>query len=156
GIDQAPGEEGQLLVTFQVIIADEISGKTGRGATPTSVYYGKGHTISEAIRNASRQVPRLTSTAHTRLIVISESIARKGIAEIMDFLDRDSDIRLSSDVVIAKEDLTAEEVTASLTPIGKIMAYSLSEKVEFASSQLGENYPMVIDDIMRDLLIPGG
>ncbi|MGG4554196.1 Ger(x)C family spore germination protein [Paenibacillus humicus] len=156
GIDHAPGEEGLLMVTFQVIIADEISGKTGRGATPTSVYYGKGHTISEAIRNASRQVPRLTSTAHTRLIVISESIARKGIAEIMDFLDRDSDIRLSSDVVIAKEDLTAEEVTASLTPIGKIMAYSLSEKVEFASSQLGENYPMVIDDIMRDLLIPGG
>ncbi|GAA0136461.1 Ger(x)C family spore germination protein [Paenibacillus sp. YSY-4.3] len=156
GIDQAPEDENQLLVTFQVIIADEISGKTGRGATPTSVYFGKGHTISEAIRNASRQVPRLTSTAHTRLITISESIARKGIAEIMDFLDRDSDIRLTADVVIAREDITAEDVTASLTPIGKIMSYSLSEKIELTSDQLGGNYPMVIDDIMRDLLTPGG
>ncbi|WP_019635507.1 Ger(x)C family spore germination protein [Paenibacillus fonticola] len=156
GIDQAPEDERKLLVTFQVIIADEITGKTGRGATPTSTYSGTGYTISEAIRNASRQVPRLTSTAHARFIAISESVARKGITEVMDFLDRDSDIRLTSDVVIVKQEISAEAVTASLTPIGKITAYSLSQKAEFASKEHGENYTMEIDDIIRDLLTPGG
>lgn len=156
GIDHAPEEEGQYLVSFQVIIADEISGKTGRGATPTSIYSGTGHTISEAIRNASRKVPRLISTAHARLIIISESVARQGISEIMDFLDRDSDIRLTADVVITKGDIRAVDVAASLTPIGKITAYSISQKAELTAQQSGTSFLIQIDDILRDLLIPGG
>ncbi|WP_234404836.1 Ger(x)C family spore germination protein [Paenibacillus bouchesdurhonensis] len=156
GIDHTPEAEDQFMISFQVVIADEISGKTGRGATPTSIYNGTGRTISGAIRNVSRKVPRLTSTAHARLIVISEAVARRGIAEIMDFLDRDSDIRLTADVVIAKGDVRAKDVVATLMPIGKISAYSLSQKVELASGQLGANYQMEIDDILRDLLTPGG
>lgn len=156
GIDHAPEAEGQYLVSFQVIIADEISGKTGRGATPTSIYSGTGHTISEAIRNASRKVPRLISTAHARLIIISESVARQGISEIMDFLDRDSDIRLTADVLITKGDIRAADVAASLTPIGKITAYSISQKAELTAQQSGTSFLIQIDDILRDLLIPGG
>ncbi|MFD3259261.1 Ger(x)C family spore germination protein [Paenibacillus lentus] len=156
GIDHAPEAEGQYLVSFQVIIADEISGKTGRGATPTSIYSGTGHTISEAIRSASRKVPRLISTAHARLIIISESVARQGISEIMDFLDRDSDIRLTADVLITKGDIRAADVAASLTPIGKITAYSISQKAELTAQQSGTSFLIQIDDILRDLLIPGG
>lgn len=156
GVDFDPEAEKQYLVSFQVIIADEILGKASRGATPTSLHSGKGNTISEAIRDASRTLPRLISTAHTRLIIISEAVARRGISEVMDFLDRDSDIRLSANVIITRGDIRAADIAASLTPIGKINAFTISEKVAMTAQQSGTSLMIQIDDILRDLLTPGG
>lgn len=156
GIDYDPEAEKKYQVSFQVILADEILGKTSRGATPTSLHSGTGNTISEAIRDASHTLPRLISTAHARLMVISEDVARKGISEVMDFLDRDSDIRLSANVVITRGDIRAADIAAALTPIGKINAFSVSEKIAMTAQQSGTNLMIQIDDILRDLLTTGG
>ncbi|MBA9084758.1 spore germination protein KC [Fontibacillus solani] len=155
GIDLAEGEE-KYLVSLQIIIADEISGKIGRGATPTSVYQARGKTIIDAIRNTSRKVPRLVSPAQARMIVMSEDVAREGVAGIVDFLDRDSDIRLTAKVYIAKKGVSAADIVSALTPIGKITGYALAQKTDMISQELGENYSVEVDDVIRGLLIPEG
>lgn len=152
-IDRGPGNNN-YEVSFQVIIADEISGKIGRGGTPTTVYSAEGRSIIEAIRKASIQVPRLMSTAHVRIVVISEELAREGISDILDFLDRDSDIRLTAKVFVAKKGIRALDVIAGLSPMGKITAYTLAQKAEISSREFGANYPVEVDDLIRDVLVP--
>ncbi|RCX19192.1 spore germination protein KC [Fontibacillus phaseoli] len=153
GIDHS---DGGYEVSLQVIIADEISGKTGRGGTPTSVYHASGRSVVEAMRNVSREVPRLISTGQTRLIVISEEIAREGISGLVDFLDRDSDLRLSTKLYIAREGIKASDIVSALTPLGKITAYALVQKTDLAADELGANFAVEIDDVLRGLLSPGG
>ncbi|WP_068783901.1 Ger(x)C family spore germination protein [Paenibacillus phocaensis] len=153
GIDLAPDKK-EYLVSFQVINADEISGKTGSGGTPTVVYTTQGRSIMEAVRKASLLVPRLMSTAHARIVVISEELARQGISDIVDFLDRDSDIRLTAKIYVAKEGTNARDILSGLSPMGKITAYSLAQKTEMTSEEYGVNYPVEVDDLIRDILAP--
>lgn len=153
GIDLAPGKK-DYRVSFQVIIADEISGKNGRGATPTMVYSAQGRSIMEAIRKASLSVPRLMSTAHVRIVVISEELARQGISDIIDFLDRDSDIRLTAKIYVAKNGIQAQDILAGLSAMGKISAYTLDQKTEMTAQEFGANYPVEVDDLIRDILVP--
>lgn len=153
GFDAAPGG---YRVTMQIIIADEISGKKSRGGTPVSVYQATGRSVVEAIRNVSRKVPRLISTAQTRLVVISEELARGGISDIVDFLDRDSELRLSTKMYIAPKHVQARDIVSALTPLGKIPAYALAQKTDLTAGELGANFPIEIDDVIRELLVPGG
>lgn len=153
GVDLAPGNK-EYLVSFQVIIADEISGKSGRGATPTMVYSARGRSIMEAVRKASTLVPRLMSTAHARIVVISEELARQGISDIVDFLDRDSDIRLTAKIYVAKSGVRAHDILSGLSAMGKISAYTLAQKTEMTAQELGANYLIEIDDVIRDMTLP--
>lgn len=155
GIDLVEGKE-KYKVSLQIIIADEISGKNSRGATSTSVYQGTGQTVVDAIRNTSRKVPRLVSTAHARLIVMSEEVARDGISGIADYLDRDSDIRLTAKVYVVKSGVKASDIVSYVTPIGKITGFALAQKTEMTATELGENYSVEVDDAIRDLLVHGG
>lgn len=129
GIDRGPGNK-DYLVSFQVIIADEISGKIGRGGTPTTVYTAEGRSIMEAVRKASLQVPRLMSTAHVRIVVISEELARQGISDILDFLDRDSDIRLTAKIFIAKKASERSTLLPGCPPWGKSPRIRLLKKLK--------------------------
>ncbi|MNW51882.1 Spore germination protein B3 precursor [compost metagenome] len=153
GVDLAPGKK-DYFVSFQVIIADEISGKTGRGGTPTMVYSAQGRSIMEATRKVSMLVPRQVSTAHTRIIVISEELARQGISDIVDFLDRDSDIRLTAKIYVAKKEARARDILSGLSAMGKISAYTLAQKTDISSQEYSSHYPIEIDDVIRDILVP--
>ncbi|MCK8488172.1 Ger(x)C family spore germination protein [Paenibacillus sp. MBLB2552] len=153
GIDLSPDKK-EYRVSYQVIIADEISGKTGRGGTPTMVYSAQGRSIMEATRKVSMLVPRLVSTAHARIVVISEELARQGISDIVDFLDRDSDIRLTAKIFVAKNGARAHDILSGLSAMGKITAYTLAQKTEMTSKEYGANYPVEIDDVIRDILVP--
>lgn len=154
GIDLVEGEE-KYMVSLQIIIADEISGKKSRGATSTSVYQSTGKTVVDAIRNTSRKVPRLVSTAQAKLIVMSEEVARDGISGIADYLDRDSDIRLTAQIYVVKSGVKASDIVSFMTPMGMIPGYALAQKAEMAASELGGNYSVEVDDVVRDLLVHG-
>ncbi|MBP2001882.1 spore germination protein KC [Paenibacillus shirakamiensis] len=154
-MDIIPGKEERIKATLQVIVADEISGKTSRGGTPVSVYEGEGKTIFEAVRNTSRKVPRYLSLGHISAIVISEDLARHGIRDLLDFLERDAQVRSTSLVFIARGQ-QASDVMSVLTPLGKIPSGDLFQKADAASKLLGYNYRVQIDDIIRGMQASGG
>ncbi|AWB46329.1 Ger(x)C family spore germination protein [Paenibacillus sp. CAA11] len=155
GIDLDPQDDRRVLASLQVIIPSEISGKYSRGSAPVVLFTGKGENLDEAIREVSRKVPRIPSLAHIRTIVISEELARKGIRDLMDYLDRDPEIRMNSRVFIAHEQ-RAEEVMGLLTAVGKIPANDLFEKSDTTSLLYGTNYRIEIDDLIRALQRKGG
>ncbi len=127
-IDRGPTDEEKYVLSFQVIIADEISGENARGASPVVVYKGSGRTMFEALANASRQTARFLSLGHIRVIIISEKFAREGIKDMMDVFERESETRLSSYIFISKGQPAIESLT-TMTAFGKIPANDLVEKL---------------------------
>lgn len=154
-IDRGPTEAEKYILSFQIIIADEISGENARGTSPVVVYKGSGRTMFEALANASRQTARFLSLGHIRVIVISEKFAREGIKDIMDVLERESETRLTSLLFISKGQPASDSMT-TMTVFGRIPANDLVEKLETTSKQFGYNYQMEVDDVIRGIQVVGG
>ncbi|UQZ36327.1 Ger(x)C family spore germination protein [Paenibacillus sp. PK3_47] len=154
-IDRGPTEEEKFILSFQVIVSEEISGETTRGTAPVAVYTGKGRTMFEALANTSRQTARFLSLGHIRVLVISEKFAREGIKDIMDVLERESDTRLTSLIFISKGQ-EAKDLMTTMTVFSKIPANDLVEKLDTTSKQFGYNYRMEVDDVIRGIQIRGG
>lgn len=115
GIDQAPG--GRLRIIVQNVnpkslgkgMAGGMAG--GMGGASAKAYRNRsvdGDTMFEAFRELSRQTPRRLFYAHNQVILISDRLAReRGVKEIMDFLERNPQIRRTTWLLVAKGDLAA-------------------------------------------------
>ncbi|MFB5674846.1 Ger(x)C family spore germination protein [Paenibacillus terreus] len=148
GIDK--GDVHRYEVSFQVIVADEIAGEKARGAAPVVLYREEGDTLFEAVRKASRKVPRQISLSHVRAVVISEEMARKGISHLVDFLERDAETRLTIEMYIARG-RTAKDVLSTMTSVGRIPANDITGKQQMSMRMYGETYTSEIDQVIRDL-----
>lgn len=152
GIDRS--EQQRYEVSFQIIVADEIASSKARGTTPVILYRETGNTIMEATRKAARKVPRRISLSHVRVVVISEDLAREGISNLLDFLERDTETRLTMRVLIARNG-QANNVLSTMTAIGRIPANDITGKLENSERVYGETYVVNIDDVIRRMNVAG-
>ncbi|WDM21785.1 Ger(x)C family spore germination protein [Paenibacillus polymyxa] len=147
--------ESDYEVSLQVIVADEIAGAKARGDTPVVLYREKGKNLFQALRRASQRVPRIISLAHTKLVVIGEKLARAGIGDMMDSLERSTEIRLPVKMLVARGN-TGKDVLAIMTAIGRIPANDISGKLETSERLYAGDYAVTIDDVIRSLSHKGG
>ncbi|WP_233426168.1 Ger(x)C family spore germination protein [Paenibacillus massiliensis] len=152
GIDRS--EQQRYEVSFQIIVADEIASSKARGTSPVIQYRETGNTIMEATRKAARKVPRRISLSHVRAVVISEDLAREGIGNLLDFLERDTETRLTMRVLIARNG-QAKNVLSTMTAIGRIPANDITGKLENSERVYGETYVVNIDDVIRRMNVAG-
>ncbi|WP_082825318.1 Ger(x)C family spore germination protein [Paenibacillus jamilae] len=142
--------ESDYEVSLQVIVADEIAGAKARGDTPVVLYRERGGSLFQALRRASQRVPRVISLAHTKLVVIGEKLARAGIGDTIDFLERSTEIRLPVKMLVARGN-TGKDVLATMTAIGRIPANDISGKLEASERLYAGDYAVTIDDVIRSL-----
>ncbi|MBO1515287.1 Ger(x)C family spore germination protein [Metabacillus bambusae] len=155
GIDKVPHQD-EYRFSFQIVNAREIAGqKGGGGVVPVVVYSGTGKTLLEAVRKASKKVPRRISGQHMRDLIIGEELAREGMEEVFDLMERDPEPRLTTRVFIAR-DSDAETILKTLTPIENIPANAILGKLKTTGKVFAENYEVEIDDVIRGLLTKGG
>lgn len=111
GVDTAPG--GKVKVVVQTIVPSALvrgAGGMGMGAPGFSgvkAYRNRvveGHTISEALRDLSRQTPRQLFFAHDQVVILSESLARQGVKEVMDYFERSIQVRRTPWLLVARAD----------------------------------------------------
>ena len=133
-IDRGPTEDKKFRVSFQVSVSEEIAGDRTRGTSPVALYTGSGRSMYEAFSNASSQSARFLSLGHVRVIVISETFAREGIKDIMDILERESDMRMTS-LVFVSHGQEAIQILSTMTVFSKIPANDLVEKLETSRSE---------------------
>lgn len=138
GLDKA--EDGNYLVSFQVVNPGNVAGATQRGGgaagVPISIYTSTGDSLTEASRKASEKVSRLLYYAHTNLVVIGEELAREGVDGLFDAMERDHQFRTTARLVIARGH-SAKEVLSMLTPIDKISANQIIKTLEFSEMAWG-------------------
>lgn len=157
GVDQTPDQK--YRVSFQIVIPSAVaSGQMGGGGaanvTPVNVITQTGDTLFEAIRKASEKTPRRLFFQHLRIIVIGDRAARNGLMPFYDHLTRSQEIRLTPQLVVAR-DLTAEELLNTLTPMEKIPANGVRGILKISEKMMSETLKVEVDQAARLIKSPG-
>jgi spore germination protein KC len=156
GIDK--GEHKKFDVTWQLVnpgnvFAGQGGGGSGQGL-PIAIYKSSGNTLTEAARNATKEVSRRLYYAHTNLIVVSEEIAKDEILNVLDSLDRDPEFRTTTEIVVARNTSAAQLVSA-LSNLDKIPVNKITKEIKVTESMLGENMSVTIDDFINGIVSNG-
>lgn len=93
-------------------------GNGGQGVTSTLIE-SDGKTIFDAVRNAVRISDKKLYWGSCKVMIISQELAREGIAPLLDFLIRDSEPRLTIDLFVSKE-ATAKDIIKQKSPVNPI------------------------------------
>ena len=105
-------ETGMIRLTVQLAVPGRIplgpggsEGSGGGGAAQQQTVWALdvvGHTMDDAVSNLQQQISSPLFFGHLRVIVISEKLAKRGLQNINDYFRRNSEVRRTSWMVIAK------------------------------------------------------
>lgn len=176
GIDLAPN--GGIRLVVQNINPAAMGGGGGGGGGGGPIRADKsyrnrsieGSTIFEAIRELSRETPRQLFFAHNQVILVSERLAReRGVTEVMDFFERNPQIRRTTWLLLGEGDLdTLLDVPGRLedTPAQRIVniinerrltsqygVLRLGEFLEMLESENTHPYTAVLE-VIRNPAVP--
>lgn len=150
GVEPAPGGRFQVIVQ-EIVPSAQVRGAGGGGGGPMGgsqkPYRNRsteGNTIFEAVRKLSRQSPRQLFFAHNQVIILSEDLVRqRGVKEIMDFFERNPQIRRTTWLLVARTSIVnlldvsgRIEATPAQRIFGTINEQELSS--QYAVQRLGD------------------
>lgn len=125
GVAIDKGKDGQYLITVETI---QVGG--GLEETTTSKSYSiSGKTFFDAVRNEISITGKKIYWSHTKVVIISQEIAKEGILEILDWFHRDSETRADINLLVSKEK-TAREILMGKPAPKKIVSLILEEMLK--------------------------
>lgn len=98
--------------------------KPGTGEEESQVYAAEGESLLAAIRAVNAQFAAGLFFEHNQLLVFSEAVARDGIREITDFLERDPEFRRRAKIFIVQG--RAEKLFECKTKSGELSSIYIS------------------------------
>lgn len=98
GIDEADGNSFDL--TFQTAVPQAITGGGGEGTDITSY---KTDNFLSGLKKSSQYLSRTINLSHTKIIVVSEAVAQKGISAFVKGLEQGLQIRQDINIIVAAE-----------------------------------------------------
>jgi len=119
------------VVTNKYIITIEVVTSESQGATSTissEVYSSEGSSIFNAERNMVSKVGLALFWSQAKVIIISEAVASDGIIPVIDWIHRDSDLRLDMWLLISKNATAAEILKANIKP-NQIVSFKLDDSM---------------------------
>jgi spore germination protein KC len=107
--DDLLGSTKELLhITVQIAVPGRIplgpgvgSGQNTSTQNPVWVLSATGQTISDALMNLQQQLADRLFFGHLRVIVVSESLARKGLQNLNDYLRRQPEVRRTAWMLVS-------------------------------------------------------
>ncbi|WP_426452587.1 Ger(x)C family spore germination protein [Paenibacillus sp. S-38] len=153
GIDK--DDKGGYRITAQVVEPREVASRQGGGGnSPVTVYQTTAKTIYEAIGRITEESPRRLYLSHLRILVLGESLAKEGVAPILDFLSRNHEMRTDFYIVVAKES-RAEEILKVLTAIEEVPANKLFTSLYESEKSWAPALTITLDRFINDLVKEG-
>lgn len=93
----------QIAVPGRIPLGPETGGGSGGGAQkPVWVLSTVGHTLEDAILNLQQELADRVFLGHLRVIIISESFAKRGVGELNDYLRRNPEVRRAAWMLVSK------------------------------------------------------
>lgn len=105
-IDRLP--DGQFRVICQTVSQStrQAAGQAGGRVSSSTSYHNwssTGSTLLDAVRRMTLSAPYRLYWSHCQVIVVSERLARQDITSILDFLEREAEVKRSLWLLIARE-----------------------------------------------------
>lgn len=154
GIDKGGNdEENRYRTTVQIINPPQVAGGQQGGqvqASPVTTFSTTGGTLLEAFRKISNQTPAQLFFPHIEIMIIGEDLAKEGIKELFDLIERDAEFRVLFPVLIAK-DSKAEDVFKVMTSLDAIPSAEIVRSLETSSREWGAYSSMRADQVIGKL-----
>ncbi|MCS0669821.1 Ger(x)C family spore germination protein [Cytobacillus firmus] len=96
------GEDDKYTLTVEGINATELNNRTASGNAPSIVYSAEGNSLAELTYRVNEGISRHLIYSHMRTLIIGEELAKEGIIDFIDFLERNREIRDDFNILIAR------------------------------------------------------
>lgn len=124
GIAVDTAKDGQTAVRLQIGQMENKSSDAGSpqasNKSDLTILCGEGNNLFSAIRNFSKESSRRVFLEHNQIIIFSQSEAKKGLRQHLDFFTRDPESRMGTSVLVsegeAKEILVTQPKQESVAP----------------------------------------
>ncbi|WP_223593908.1 Ger(x)C family spore germination protein [Neobacillus bataviensis] len=148
GLDLVEGDE--IRLSLQVALPSKLGPAVGGGTSgkSTIVISETGRTVSEAYRNIQGKLPRRIFFSQSRVLLVGEDLAKKGVTHIIDFHTRYAEPRINSFIMFTKG--RASEILKSMP---RFESASAEEMKELAKQDLGMK--IYVRDFLNMLLTDG-
>ena len=168
GIDriQEDGKERYLL-TLDVIRPGLSGGGTEGGGRGKPIYWritATGDTLVDAERNINLRSPRRVFYGHMRFVAISEKIAREKLPDVIDYLARNSEVRLRILILLTRERATdalinypelENTIARQVTEMASITGGIVSKfKIWDLAQTIDQLITPGLDPVMAELMTP--
>jgi spore germination protein KC len=154
-------EDGMYKVTV------EIAGPKGgqEGGSESLIYESSDKTIFGAIRQLVTEAGQKTYWSHTKVIIISHQIAEEGMANVLDFLYRDTETRRDMLVIVSmthtaaeilkvnksKDILVSYKLDTTIRSQKSIAKFPMTELREVVDNFKSEQSSIIVPVVLKDL-----
>jgi germination protein, Ger(x)C family len=115
-------KDNNFVVSIQLLNVDS---KVNDNKISSEIYIGRGGTIFQSLFDLNKRIGKTFNYSHIQYMVISDSLARKGIGEIIDFSLRFNQMRPNIPLLITKG--TAADILSEKVSTNVISAFSVSD-----------------------------
>ncbi|WP_134682781.1 Ger(x)C family spore germination protein [Brevibacillus migulae] len=148
------GKNAKYRLSLEGVNAAELNPKTRSQGTPTVVYSIEGNSISELAHKTNIGLSRKAVFSHMRTVVISEQIARAGMLEFLDFMERDREIRNDFNIIVATE-CQAVDVLRMLYPLQRISTAKIHVQLDTLTKDWGGDPNIRLKDFVNAIVSKG-
>ncbi|MEW9702146.1 Ger(x)C family spore germination protein [Paenibacillus sp. SI8] len=155
GMTLEPGQNHKVRVTVELLNANEAQAhKPGKGGAPSIIQSSEGNTIGEAVTLLNQSVDRTMLSSHIGVIIIDEKLARLGISEHLDTLQRARAVREDVQILISKN-TRASDLLKILYPQGTYSSLKLRSQLNSYKKTWGGIANSRLFDLTQALLVEG-
>lgn len=155
GLAVDKGEKSKYRLTIEVVNASQFStNQLGGEAAPALTYSLEGQTISEIIHKVNIGMTRRLIFSHTRVLYISEDVAKAGIIEFLDYLDRSGQFRNDFNIMVTKGE-KAEAFTKVTYPVQKVPSLKVHNQTKSFNEEWGGDPGVRLTDFISALTSKG-
>lgn len=144
GVDKDPKNDDNIRVTLQVVVPNQVSDSQsggGKEGIPVTNYTGTGKTLLETFTSMTSLASRRLYFAHNQVMILGEELARNGVEDLFDIVDRDPEIRTDFDMLVAKN-AKAEDILKTITSMEKIPVQQIYNMIKTYHERVGVIYPV--------------
>lgn len=160
GIDKVQEGSDQKILFSALIVKSQSNGggdagSSGGGGNGGSgwINFGQGNSVDDAERNLSTTTATRLFLGHSRVIVLGDETVKDGVGDIIDYLERNKDIRLRNLVLVTQG--TALETLNLRSELENTFSEEVNNLLSLSGPKTSKTYAVNLKDFLVDLATPG-
>ena len=121
--------DDEYELSFLIANSPKSQTSSKEGEAKTTVYSGKGKTVTEAVKEIEQISPKQIYLGHINVVIISEDIGEDGFLKISDWLIRNPQTRKKFYLLQAK-DVSAKNIIKIVSPLESFPSQSIATLIE--------------------------